>query len=101
MISAVFGPIATIRWGGAAFFVGVISSPTSPTPGPAPPAVWVALPTGGLAGDLQLQMDGLPTRVKYEPQTGDGIFLRHRYTVGIQEHNGQYGEMEIGAYYFG
>jgi hypothetical protein len=87
--------------------------PPSPPPGPAtlpgailvpdppPPPEWVALPADGLGPDLQLQWDGRPTRVKYEPQSGDGILSRHRYTVGIQEYNGEYGDTELAALTFG
>ena len=70
-------------------------------PDPAPDPMWVPLDHGGLPADLQVQDDGRPTKVKYEPQHGDGIFLRHLYSIGVSEWNGQYGEEELGSFVFG
>jgi hypothetical protein len=87
--------------------------PPSPPPNPgslpgaiqvpdlAPDPEWLPLDSGGLPGDLQVQLDGRATKVKYEPQPGDKIFLRHKYTVGVCMWNGQYGEMDLAAFVFG
>jgi hypothetical protein len=70
-------------------------------PDPPPDPEWLQLDPEGLPGDLQVQLDGRPTKVKYEPQHGDGIFLRHRYTIAVSEYNGQYGEEDLGSFVFG
>jgi hypothetical protein len=75
---------------------GAILVPDSP-----PDPMWVPLDPGGLPEDLQVQDDGRPTKVKYEPQHGDGIFLRHLYSIGVCEWNGQYGEEDLGSFVFG
>jgi hypothetical protein len=62
---------------------------------------WLPLDPGGLVADLQVQVDGRATKVKYEPKSSDGIFLRHRYTIAVCEYNGQYGEEDIGSFVFG
>jgi hypothetical protein len=88
-------------------------SPPSPPPDPYtlpgailvpdPPSdpMWVPLDSEGLSADLQVQDDGRPTRVKYEPQPGDGIFLRHLYSIAVAEWNGQYGEEDLASFVFG
>jgi hypothetical protein len=68
---------------------------------PAPEPEWLPLDSGGLSGDLQYQLDGRPTKVKYEPQHGDGIFLRHKYSIAVSEWNGQYGQEDLGSFVFG
>jgi hypothetical protein len=45
--------------------------------------------------------DGRPSKVKYEVQAGDGILLRHKYSVGVTEWDGQYGEFDLAAFVFG
>lgn len=85
------------------------SSPPNPyalpgailVPGPPMDPMWVPLDSVGLLGPLQVQGDGRPTKVKYEPQHGDGIFLRHLYSIGVCEWNGQYGEEDLASFVFG
>jgi len=66
-----------------------------------PDPMWIPLDSDGLPADLQVQLDGRPTKVKYEMQLGDGVFLRHRYSIGVSEWNGQYGEEDLGSFVFG
>jgi hypothetical protein len=60
----------------------------------------VALPPGGVPGHLQVSDTGLPIRVKYEPQSGDGLYCRHMYSIAVQEFNGEYGEADLSAMVF-
>jgi hypothetical protein len=70
-------------------------------PDPPLPPEWLPLASGGLPAALQVQGDGRPTKVKYEPQIGDGILLRHLYAIAVCEWNGQYGEEDLGSFVFG
>lgn len=70
-------------------------------PAPVPVPAWVALPADGLPADLQVRPDGTPVKVSYRPQAGDHLFLRHRYSVSIQQDNGELGEHEFGTVCFG
>ncbi len=96
-----------------------ISTTPSPPPAPPPPPrsphsplpffevpeltepIWSALPSGGLAEAFQLRPDGLPVKVQYRVQVGDGLFLRRRYSVRAQQTNLEYGEYSLGTLVFG
>jgi hypothetical protein len=39
-------------------------------------------------------------RVKYEPQTGDGLFCRVMYSIAVQEYNGEYSDADLTSIVF-